>query len=565
MTEGERRAAPIDEPACDCEPIKTLLKRKWAEENSSAILIFLLPSVTVYFPGQTPVSLCPRDRKYPNGLRSNRSTRHGYWKATGKDRIITCNSRNVGIKKTLVFYRGRAPSGERTDWVMHEYTLDEDELRRCQNTNDYYALYKLFKKSGPGPKNGEQYGAPFREEDWFDDDEFPEITSSSDQANHAREANNVLTKATCRNDEAHLSPDDIDEVMNRIIADPPPQPVDVYDFEQALSEFVGEEETQSTVVHASFGESFYPESCTTYAPGTQEDGLGGSFNVSQTTSGLQLCDMPEVASAANKIALSQDVADDDFLEMDDLLGSVRIQGPCEVVPLYISNNLLENSQLRLDDGLSEFDLFYDADFNLQDLLPSNPPMPSSSCLESHEGGLVEQVSISEMQMYPNSVNAFGNETWNYANTYRPTATELNQEAVPLPTTGVVYGGNSTSISTEPNQNQREKEFEDTQPWFSSTLWSFVESIPAAPASAAESALVNKAFQRMSSFSRLRVNAKSVNAAANSVNVPAGSGVGCRIKNLFIFSLLVAVFAIVCMLICSNVSVFGKKVQHRLNL
>lgn len=34
---------------------------------------------------------------------------------------------------------------------------------------DYYALYKVFKKSGPGPKNGEQYGAPFREE-WADDE-----------------------------------------------------------------------------------------------------------------------------------------------------------------------------------------------------------------------------------------------------------------------------------------------------------------------------------------------------------------------------------------------------------
>lgn len=28
----------------------------------------------------------------------------------------------------------------------------------------------MFKKSGPGPKNGEQYGAPFKEEDWADDE-----------------------------------------------------------------------------------------------------------------------------------------------------------------------------------------------------------------------------------------------------------------------------------------------------------------------------------------------------------------------------------------------------------
>ncbi|KAE8727810.1 hypothetical protein F3Y22_tig00005294pilonHSYRG00037 [Hibiscus syriacus] len=74
----------------------------------------------------------PRDRKYPNAARSNRVTRRGYWKATGKDRAITCNSRTVGVKKTLVFYRGRAPNGERIDWVMHEYTIDEEELKRCQ-------------------------------------------------------------------------------------------------------------------------------------------------------------------------------------------------------------------------------------------------------------------------------------------------------------------------------------------------------------------------------------------------------------------------------------------------
>lgn len=28
----------------------------------------------------------------------------------------------------------------------------------------------MFKKSGSGPKNGEQYGAPFQEDEWVDDD-----------------------------------------------------------------------------------------------------------------------------------------------------------------------------------------------------------------------------------------------------------------------------------------------------------------------------------------------------------------------------------------------------------
>lgn len=31
-------------------------------------------------------------------------------------------------------------------------------------------LCRVFQKSGSGPKNGEQYGAPFMEEEWLDDE-----------------------------------------------------------------------------------------------------------------------------------------------------------------------------------------------------------------------------------------------------------------------------------------------------------------------------------------------------------------------------------------------------------
>ncbi|MQM02904.1 hypothetical protein Taro_035680 [Colocasia esculenta] len=65
----------------------------------------------------------PRDRKYPNGARPNRATASGYWKATGTDKAIYSKSQYVGVKKALVFYRGRPPKGTKTDWIMHEYRL----------------------------------------------------------------------------------------------------------------------------------------------------------------------------------------------------------------------------------------------------------------------------------------------------------------------------------------------------------------------------------------------------------------------------------------------------------
>ncbi|XP_068640747.1 NAC domain-containing protein 54-like [Aristolochia californica] len=122
----------------------------------------------------------PRDRKYPNGSRTNRATQAGYWKATGKDRRVSSQMRPVGMKKTLVYYRGRAPHGSRTGWVMHEYRLDEKECETQSGLQDAYALCRVFKKSGVGPKIVEPYvTARFEESAKWMPDESPSATEFS--------------------------------------------------------------------------------------------------------------------------------------------------------------------------------------------------------------------------------------------------------------------------------------------------------------------------------------------------------------------------------------------------
>ena len=80
---------------------------------------------------------CRRGRKYRNSIRPNRVTGSGFWKATGIDKPIysvggfqDC----IGLKKSLVYYRGSAGKGTKTDWMMHEFRLPAGQNPSLSNT-----------------------------------------------------------------------------------------------------------------------------------------------------------------------------------------------------------------------------------------------------------------------------------------------------------------------------------------------------------------------------------------------------------------------------------------------
>ncbi|XP_057967874.1 NAC domain-containing protein 90-like [Malania oleifera] len=64
----------------------------------------------------------PMQEREARGGRPNRLTDSGYWKATGcPGYVYSSNNRVIGVKRTMVFYQGRAPAGMKTEWKMNEY------------------------------------------------------------------------------------------------------------------------------------------------------------------------------------------------------------------------------------------------------------------------------------------------------------------------------------------------------------------------------------------------------------------------------------------------------------
>ncbi|KAL8144324.1 hypothetical protein V2J09_017356 [Rumex salicifolius] len=512
---------------------------KWDPEELSGLSLLKTGDRQWFF-------FTPRDRKYPNGSRSNRITQRGYWKATGKDRTISYSSRSVGLKKTLVFYRGRAPSGERTDWVMHEYTLEESELKRCQDVQDYYALYKLYKKSGAGPKNGEQYGAPFREEEWADD-KVPEVSNYVGPDNHVKQSNDVAsTELHSYEPQVQCTWDDIEEFLNQFVDDPAPEGPDIGDHGCARPQVFGVG-ASSTMTDPSHGTAVNFDLCAMRLPSSEQNIPGHlSFTLS-ATSQVQLQNAYELApSGLNN--LERHIVEEDFLEMDDLL-SPEITNDVDGLLSQPAGELSVSTQWLEVDGLSEFHLHYDTEMLLRD-----PSQINQATAPSQGSQLVNPNDLQTRQS-SYAISGIGTVQGTYNQDWLiPTIDESNSDAIPYPSTGVLCAGNFTPTAMESisSENRSGKGVEGENVWYSSALWSFVESIPTTPASAANSALVNRAFKRMSGFTRLKLNAKSTNAST--AEAACSGSKGGRMKGFFLCPYIEALFAILFVVFMAT---FGK--------
>ncbi|XP_044501515.1 NAC domain-containing protein 71-like [Mangifera indica] len=198
----------------DAELVGYYLKRK---EEGLEIQLEVIPVVDLYKfdPWELPDKsflpkrdmewffFCPRDRKYPNGSRTNRATKSGYWKATGKDRKVVCQSTSAtGYRKTLVFYRGRAPLGDRTDWVMHEYRLCDDLSRGSPNFQGAFALCRVVKKNENSQKmsHGELKGKRVGSKSSFED-----LTSARVSNEPLSISSDISSQASCLYNESRYS------------------------------------------------------------------------------------------------------------------------------------------------------------------------------------------------------------------------------------------------------------------------------------------------------------------------------------------------------------------------
>ncbi|XP_008806192.2 NAC domain-containing protein JA2-like isoform X1 [Phoenix dactylifera] len=100
----------------------------------------------------------PEDPQSLNGDCEFKVTRTGYWKSMDDLRILT-STPTVGRKTTREFYIGKAPHGNKTQWMMHEYQAEQKTRQGINIEQDHCSLCRVFLQIDERPNHEEQHNS----------------------------------------------------------------------------------------------------------------------------------------------------------------------------------------------------------------------------------------------------------------------------------------------------------------------------------------------------------------------------------------------------------------------
>ncbi|KAF8034084.1 hypothetical protein BT93_C0383 [Corymbia citriodora subsp. variegata] len=86
----------------------------------------------------------PMQEREARGGRPSRSMTTGYWKATGSPGYVySSENKVIGVKKSMVFYVGKAPKGRKTQWKLNEYRAIELSPTNPNSSSSNISIPKL--------------------------------------------------------------------------------------------------------------------------------------------------------------------------------------------------------------------------------------------------------------------------------------------------------------------------------------------------------------------------------------------------------------------------------------
>ncbi|XP_056169333.1 NAC domain-containing protein 90-like [Syzygium oleosum] len=86
----------------------------------------------------------PMQEREARGGQPSRSMATGYWKATvSPGYVYSSDNKVIGVKKSMVFYVGKAPTGRKTQWKLNEYRAIELSPTNPNSTSSNISIPKV--------------------------------------------------------------------------------------------------------------------------------------------------------------------------------------------------------------------------------------------------------------------------------------------------------------------------------------------------------------------------------------------------------------------------------------